>query len=237
MLVEHFQLIGKKSSQEDAYFISKDQRLIVVCDGVGGHTTGEVASRTIVQSIAKQYEDACESSNLIDLSTMLNQAIQSLNNLAEHSPNLLGSSTTIALVYFDDDKINITHIGDSRVIMIRDRIEELWSTKDHSIVQELFDAGILKTQDQMRKHPYSNRITKAITAGKAFSDDIEIQKIPLMSVGDYLIVCSDGLLENYTNQDLYTIHRTNGSKEFANIIRSKCEESSKDNTTVIMISH
>ena len=51
------------------------------------------------------------------------------------------------------------------------------------------------------------------------------------------IIKADLEILNYTNQDLYTIHRTNGSKEFANIIRSKCEESSKDNTTVIMISH
>lgn len=237
MLVEYFQLLGKKTSQEDAYFISKDQRLIVVCDGVGGHATGDVASRTIVQSLAKQYEDACQKSSLIDVSAMLNLAIESLNNLAECSPNLSGSSTTIALVYFDHDKINVTHIGDSRVIMLRDNNEEIWATKDHSIVQELFDAGILKTHEQMRKHPYSNRITKAITAGKVFSEDIEIQKIPLMNSGDYLIICSDGLLENYTNQDLHTIHRTNGSKEFGNIIKSQCEKSSKDNTTVIMVSH
>lgn len=203
MVVRHFQLLGRKTTQEDAFYISDDNRMIVVCDGVGGHTSGELASNEIIRSIKMQYEASCSKNEPLDLSELVSQATSSLNNTASKDPQFVGSSTTLAILFFkEDNSSNIAHIGDSRVILLREKSRNYWATKDHSIVQELYDAGVLKTEDQMRTHPYKNRITRAITAGKEISNDLTIQELHRMEEGDCFIVCSDGLLENYTNSEL-----------------------------------
>jgi len=236
MLINHFQLIGSKTKQEDAFYISSDNRMIAVCDGVGGHVNGEMASNVIIESIKHQYESYSQGEAAIDISEMVMIAANSLNDCAILNPDLIGSSTTLAILFFqDDNNAVVTHIGDSRVLLLRKSEEEYWSTKDHSIVQELYDAGILKTEDQMRTHPYNNRITRAITAGKEITNDLSIQKIPYEDDRDCFIVCSDGLLENYTNNDLQKLYRENTMAYMVDVIKAKCEQFSKDNTTVVVI--
>lgn len=238
MVVQHFQLLGKKSTQEDAFYISEDNKMFVVCDGVGGHVNGELASNEIVNNLQAQYESACLNNTVVDLAKMVENAIISLNEKAVMDSRLIGSSTTLAILYFENERQALSvHIGDTRVILLRGNGTEYWATKDHSIVQELFDAGVLKTEDQMRAHPYKNRITRAITAGKEFSSDLCIQQVPAMERKDCFVVCSDGLLENYTNSDLQKLYDSNDSSAMPDILRDECEQNSKDNTTVMVISH
>lgn len=235
-MIRSFQHIGKKANQEDSYFISDDQCLFVACDGVGGRSFGAQASATIVGQIGLQYQDVSNKKlDKIDIRIFIANAIDFLNSKAQKEPELLGASTTLALLYKKEEINIVAHIGDSRVIVLFANDQTPWSTKDHSMVQELFDAGVLTSEESMRTHPMNNRITRSITAGENHLDQVDIQSIPLKEKSTICLVCTDGLLEHYTTQDLADLFDTEGFDKAWEIIDQKCKDESRDNSTVISI--
>lgn len=236
MKVLNFQILGKKSLQEDAFYISPDQKLFVVCDGVGGRDKGEVASNSIVKGIRDRYE----SSSSIDVSieevkSMVTDSIMNLNKMADEKPQLKGIGTTIALLFLTQSSCYTAHLGDSRVIMLENNTSAIWSTKDHSVVQELFDAGVLKSEEEMQSHPYRNRITNAIIAGEDKAVHVVFQQTPRIEDFNFVLVCSDGLLEHYTNEDLSKLLSKEDYKMEFKKLENQCYNFSRDNSTVILI--
>ena len=179
MIIKHFQTIGKKATQEDAFYISTDHRLFVICDGVGGRHHGDLASQSIVNELTRHYESPVSQKRTFgQIKKYLNASLQKLETLSDDQNELKGISTTLALLYIKDDQYHTAHIGDSRIILLSSTNTSFWSTKDHSVVQELYDAGVLKSEMDMRTHPYRNRITRAITASESSLEDITFQSTP-----------------------------------------------------------
>ena len=235
MILKHFQILGKKANQEDAYFYSQDHSLFVVCDGVGGRNGGEVASRTIVENIRKQYVSIADKKiDLTLINDMIRSAIEDLNEISTEQDTLDGMSTTLALLYVSNGRAYTAHIGDSRIRKLNQSNKEIWSTKDHSIVQELFDAGVLNSESDMQKHPYRNRITKAIVANNTKLSDVVFDEIPTIDNNDIFIVCSDGLLEHYTNNSLLDAFAKRDFEDVFFDMKMTCEKNSRDNSTVII---
>lgn len=234
--VLYFHEIGHRPYQEDMYFISPDHKLFIVCDGVGGSNEGGNASKKIINTISTLYAKAAKG----DIETLIKYLIVESNKalFCEGDSPCSPSSTTLALVYIDENKAYFAHIGDSRIFYINPKLREWWMSKDHSFVQELYDAGIIESEHEMKSHPLKSRITRAITNDTIIGiDDIQIEKIDTLKPGDIMLVCSDGALERLISSDVVEIftQKNVSFEESFNRLKDICTEFSKDNYTAIGI--
>lgn len=200
--------IGQRSNQED-YFWKRDataaDRLFIVCDGMGGHEHGEVASTTICESLGKWFEqninqnEALRDQQLLDALQYAHSNLNALDN--SDSPKKMG--TTLTLVYFHSGGVTAAHIGDSRIYHVRPGVGVLYQSFDHSLVYELFKMGSIEFEE-INTHPKKNIITNAITPGP---DTLQPDIIHITDIqpGDYFYLCSDGMLEHMGNEELYSL--------------------------------
>jgi PPM family protein phosphatase len=231
MRVLQFTQIGSRKKQEDSLFISDDNKLFVVCDGVGNSVDGAGASQSITNSIHHYYKGGHE---LLPEDTV--KGLISNANMDLIHNQLVGSSSTLALLFLNFGNAYITHLGDSKIFYISQN--KWWATKDHSFVQELYEAGILASESEMKSHPLRSRITKAVTDEPlVIEDDIHIKVIPNIIEGDIFILCTDGVLENLTSDELVDIFSNSklSFEERFKTLQNICTQYSKDNNTAVAI--
>ncbi len=198
---------------EDSYKLLPEQSAVVVCDGMGGHAAGEVASATAAETISDwiQGGDDQEASptraelgadwplEAIRLAAAVRLANRRLYNEAARSHKLRGMGTTVAAALFRPGSVITAHVGDSRVYRISAQgIEQL--TVDHSWVAELLESGQVRPED-VEHFADKNVITRALGTRAGVQVDLGIH--PTHS-GEIYLVCSDGLC-GYVNDD--EIHR------------------------------
>jgi serine/threonine protein phosphatase PrpC len=183
-----------RDHNEDAIAIQPDDGrgyyLAIVCDGMGGHSAGEVASALAVGVINEFIED-----NWGDLDPMvlLREAFalasDRIDDQAAHNPTAHGMGCTCVAVLGTREQFWVAHAGDSRAYVVRgDQVEQI--TVDHTMVQELVEQGLL-TPEQASVHPYRGRISRCLGHGKQKSD-ADVGTFELAK-GDNLLLCSDGL--------------------------------------------
>lgn len=236
MKVYHFNQQGKRPKQEDSLFISDDLTLFVICDGVGGGSSGGLASHVITESISKHF-NSLEEDPIILIKDLILTANQDLKQSCERF-EVHDSSTTIALLLIRKNEAYATHIGDSKIFYISTGKAEWWVSKDHSFVQELYEAGILESEYEMKTHPMRSRITQAISNDHPINiDNIRIHHIPNISSKDIFILCTDGVMEKLSSEEMINLFsdKKSSTEETFNIIKFKCAEGSKDNNTAIVI--
>jgi protein phosphatase len=165
-------------------------RLLVVADGMGGHRGGAVASREAIAAIGASFADARPAP---DASTFLSRAITEANarvfSLARQDPELAGMGTTVVALLFDPaGRATVAHVGDSRCYRLRHRrLEPL--TQDHSVVAEMLQRGVL-TPEEAAYHPRRNEILRSVGVLR----DVQVEVAPVdVAVGDWFLLCSDGL--------------------------------------------
>ena len=128
----------------------------------------------------------------------------------------------------------ISHLGDSKVFYMRPSTKQSWVTKDHSVVQELFDAGVINSEEEKRVHPMSNKITQVVKASKLLSiDDIKVKSINEVEKGDLILLCTDGALESYYEDELidHFCNKYITLKSKWEMFAETCKLHSKDNNT------
>ena len=184
-----------RDENQDAvgYFQTKDGEwtLLVVCDGMGGHAAGQLASSLAVATLSEVFNRQIAE---VDAVATLEQAIRAANaaifQAAQESPEKRGMGTTVAALAVSSDQAFVAHVGDSRVYRIRPgTIERM--TKDHSAVQRMVDGGLL-TEEQAAEHPDANILSKCVGAKGDLDPDI---RGPIaIDPGDRFLLCSDGLV-------------------------------------------
>ncbi|MBX2903314.1 MAG: serine/threonine-protein phosphatase [Chitinophagales bacterium] len=228
--IEHiaFTNSGSRPTNQDAYFA--DKNLFIVCDGVGGNAYGEVASKIACTSLAHYFaENPTTTYDYPYLSRALHRTVQQFKETTNKYPETKGMATTVALIVFNKAGANIAWLGDSRVYHIRHG-QILFVTEDHSLINELSKKG--EDTSAIKK----NFITKSLNA-KADSEfsiqtllETEIQK------GDYFFLCTDGVLENITEEILCReLSSEDSVKNKAQKIFSLCEGNTSDNFTFQLI--
>jgi len=231
---------GKRLQQEDSYFVDDvSQKTFIICDGVGGSSGGQVASSTTIEFLAK-YVPALNHA-IIDDAIIISLFKVTTNNLLEvlnGHPENEGMATTIVLAWFTSKEVIISHLGDSRAYVVKPSSNSYWHTKDHSLVQELYDAGIIKSEADMQSHPMKNRITRAITS--SVRSDVtapSITRFDNLDPGDMIMLCSDGVLEAFQNEEFISIlmDETLPFVEKGKKIQEECELKSTDNNTCIIL--
>jgi protein phosphatase len=199
---------------EDTCAANLDLGVFVVCDGVGGAASGEVASELAAQSFLRLMAAAREeqSSSEDGISAGVEYANQAVYHKSRSAADLRGMATTLVALVFTPaaecsnvipesaGTVWIANIGDSRCYLLRaGTFSQL--TRDHSVVEEQVRAGVL-TRQQADVSPIRNVITRAVGSEAAVDADIEC--LPAQS-GDLFLLCSDGLIRDLDDEDLAAI--------------------------------
>lgn len=183
-----------RKDNEDSVFVLPDRQLFMVADGVGGHNSGELASRMAVGYMAQfvalhpieQMKDSFELKDyFFSLFTGANELIYGKSS--SESDNR-GMATTAVLCYLRDNKAYVVNVGDSRCYLVREgNLHQV--TNDHSLVQEMINKGLI-TQEEAEERPDKNMITRALGGeSKVRPDFFVFETFP----GDTIILCTDGL--------------------------------------------
>lgn len=183
-----------RSGNEDSLFVLPDQQLYIVADGVGGHNSGELASRLAVGFMAQYVamNPLKNVQNTKELKKYFQNCFAGANELifskAGEGSEYAGMATTTVMTYLRDDTCYVINVGDSRAYLVRDGIMRQL-TEDHTLVQTLVNSGAI-TKEQALTHPDRNMITKAIGGDKTIEPDFyRFRTYP----GDLIIMCTDGL--------------------------------------------
>lgn len=201
-----------RENNEDAggvFYNKTSQQLLVLCDGMGGHQAGEVASQFVTKELQQRFEEE----NLIEahqaedwLRTTVKNINRELYQLSIDRPEYSGMGTTCVCALVFDDYIVVANIGDSRAYLINSRdVEQI--TSDHSFVNHLVMIGQI-TEEEAFSHPQRNIITKVMGTDKLVTPDIFVKRL---NYYDYLILNSDGLTDYVRDTQLQEIIKDNES--------------------------
>jgi len=226
--------IGQRPNQEDS-IIQWNNRLFVLCDGMGGHEKGEVASQTVCQSLVTWFEQNVNPNDPFtddQLREALEYAYQQLDQYADGNPKQMG--TTLTLLYIHAQGVTAAHIGDSRIYHIRPGVGVLYQSRDHSLVFDLFQSGEI-TFEEMKNFKQKNIVTRAMTPGEDNRMRADIIHITDVQTGDYFYLCSDGMLEQMSNDELAGILSSKDPDAEKQSLLIKATSGNQDNHTAWII--
>lgn len=229
--------VGKKREMnQDSIFVSDSPvgplpNLYIVADGMGGHAAGDFASRYAIE-VAVNYIKSSKVKNPVSL---LRRAFVYANSevykAAEEDKEKAGMGTTMVACVVSDKELYVANIGDSRLYLVNDEIEQL--TMDHSLVEELIRTGQLN-RSKGRNHPEKNIITRAMgSREEALPDFFEKTLEP----GDKILLCSDGLSNMVENDEIKDLINENENIESAvdSLIDRANYYGGMDNISVVII--
>ena len=224
--------IGQRDNQEDS--ISQwDNRLFVLCDGMGGHEHGEVASQTVSQAIVEWYKArAIEPLTKAQIEDALAYAYAKLDEKDRGEFRKMG--TTLTLLYIGSNGVLAAHMGDSRIYHIRPNVGVLYQSRDHSLVFDLFQSGEI-TYEEMSNFAQKNIVTRAMTPGEDNRMRPDIIHITDVKPGDYFYMCSDGMLEQMSNEELVNLLSSDVSDEEKRIQLLQATSNNQDNHSAWLI--
>jgi protein phosphatase len=236
-----------RSGNEDCYKIDIDHDLFMVCDGMGGHLAGDVASSEACEVINHCFAGAAEEisadstlalgADLPPRGDLLIRAIRIANRSiymkSRSRDDYSGMGTTIAAGVLEDDLLHIAHVGDSRVY----RLEEkglVRLTTDHSWVSELEQTGAI-SESEAANFPSKNVITRALGVRETVEIDYRANKI---GEGEIYIFCSDGLCGYADDDEIFSVAKDCGNDVelmTENLVQLANDHGGQDNVTVVAL--
>jgi len=219
---------NKRKVNEDSFLINEGLGLWVVADGMGGHGSGDVASKiateTIVQCVSEGYS----------LTDSIYLAHQQILSAARQGLGQWGMGTTVVALKINGDDYEIGWVGDSRAYLLEGQ-QMYQLTRDHSMVQEMVDRGEISAAEA-EFHPQRNVIVQAV--GSPEIDDVRVDVIAdTMQAGDMLLLCSDGLTTEVSEMDIAGILLESADAEIKTkkLITASLTAGGKDNVTVVVV--
>lgn len=238
--------LGQRQNQEDSMFpaygtSTSSDRLYILCDGMGGHEKGEVASATVCEAMSNTILSRWNADEPLSDGLLL-QAIEDAYDALDGKDNgeERKMGTTMTFVCFHADGVTVAHIGDSRVYQLRPATKKepariMFQTRDHSLVNDLIAIGEI-TEEEAKTHPQKNVITRAMQPCQERRAKATIAHLTDIKEGDYFYMCSDGMLEQTTDENLLFIitNPKTGDKDKVEMLREVTSEN-KDNHTAHLI--
>lgn len=235
--------VGKKrKNNEDSFFakiFDKDLALFIVADGLGGYEGGEIASNILVKKVSSYIEEsrkillnASEQKvkNILNVSLLL--ANDEIYKLEKTNEQYKGMGTTIVVVLQVKNKLFYLSVGDSRIYYIStkdSKIEQV--TVDDTYVNELIKTNVI-TEEEAKIHPQKHVLTKAVGIVKNLSADVKLLDVK----NGYLLLCSDGVTNTITTDELLNIFIKNSLDNLADkIVDTANDNGGIDNITAIVI--
>lgn len=227
---------GVRENNEDyiKFYVDNNQsnlsRVIVLCDGMGGHAYGEIASKIVAESVFATLDSNRADFTEDDLQLALDNALIALNK-ANVYDDCKKMGTTLVVAVINKNNVLVGHVGDSRCYLFDDDGIKLFRTKDHSKVAEAVEAEIL-TEEEAINSEYKNILTRCVIAGKT-DVKIEIDRLDIKDK-DRLLLCSDGVIDAIRDEELSEILVNRNINDALALIDSKCQMKSHDNYSVII---
>ena len=234
-----------RSHNEDAVYVNPALGLAILADGMGGYNAGEVASGMVTTLLGSELEKAFtlqephlpgrdgQSRAHYLLETEIARANSSVYQAAQSQPQYAGMGTTLVMALFYDNGMTVAHIGDSRLYRLRGE-EFLQVTRDHSLLQEQIDSGML-TPEQARHSQNKNLVTRAVGVDPAVEPEIrDYAVLP----GDIYLLCSDGLNDMVEDEEIgMTLQMLSANLELAatQLVQMANDNGGRDNVSVILV--
>lgn len=226
-----------RKGNEDNFFADANEHrgLFIVADGMGGHAAGEIASQMAVEVVSsdlEQLNDLESADALASVSRSLRHANRAVFERSSAERDKMGMGSTASVLVLSDDRFIIGHLGDSRIYRLRGA-EFAQLTRDHSVVQEQIDAGLI-TPDEARRHRQSNVITRCVGMGWDVEPDIVDGEV---LQGDTFLLASDGLtgmVEDWRLQQLLS-SRVAPARMVDAMIAEANARGGVDNITVVIV--
>jgi protein phosphatase len=246
--VQHFGLTNvgmKRTHNEDNFLSLPEENLYLVADGMGGHSSGEIASQIAVEAISNFFKATRQDEEItwpykMDKNRPYDEnrfimavklANLRIHEAAQREARYRGMGTTLAGMNFSDGHALTAHVGDSRVYLVRNgQMTQL--TEDHSLLNDYIKARKL-TEDEIANFPHKNVIVRAL--GMKDTVLVDLSRHP-MQAGDIYLACSDGLSGMVTDPRMLEIVKAN--QELKAAAEKLIEEANKnggvDNITVVL---
>ncbi len=231
----------KRKENEDFFLIHLEKNLFIAADGMGGHNAGEVASLNATKHINQYFSFKLLSEITGDgdeirrrMVASLSGANRKLREMASANPSYRGMGCTVVMALIEGDDLHLCHVGDSRAYLCnRSGIQLL--TTDHSYVMGLVAAGKM-TPEEARNSNLKNELTQAIGALQTVKPDYNCYTL---RDGDKLLLCSDGLWDMVSDEEIYRLVKKNRSAETIcnELIQKANEAGGKDNITAVLVIH
>lgn len=206
--------------------------LFSVADGMGGASAGEYASRMALQTLAKEYYGSHFESVPITLRAAVEQANARIHEESESNLAYSGMGTTVSATVVLGDWLYIAQVGDSRVYLLRERSGIRQLTDDHSLVEEQVRSGMISAEEA-KNHSLKNLITRAVGIKPQVSVDLFSLRV---QQGDTLLICSDGLSNMVSDDEISTTLSAGNLKEATErLIENALDGGGTDNITAITI--
>lgn len=223
-----------RAVNQDCLYYDPHGRFFIVADGMGGHAGGQEASKIATQTISEYLEKHWESQ--LDSETLLHQAVERANDqiLADQTthPERAEMGTTVVAVIFRQEQSWCVHVGDSRLYLWRE--DELCQlTEDHTWVAWALKSGTISPQEA-EVHPWRHVLSQCLGRKELYSIDIDMINI---QPGDRLLLCSDGLTGEVSEEEIINYLKTSETCEQAvvQLITTAKKNGGSDNITVIVI--
>jgi serine/threonine protein phosphatase PrpC len=237
----------RRKLNEDNFIVDLETNLYAVCDGMGGHNAGEVASKMAIESLAAFIQKSHREKEItwpygldVNLSfdgnrlkTAIKLANKKVYKAADNREEYTGMGTTVVAALVSGNVLTLGSAGDSRCYLIRDGILTQL-TRDDSWVSAAWAEGILNSEE-IERHPLKNVITKAVGA----KDTIEIDVVEqLLNAGDVALICSDGLHSMMNDEAILktvTPFPADLAQAASQLIDAANEAGGKDNVSVVLL--
>ena len=242
----NLQELGQRQNQEDSLFpalgkSTPDDRLFVLCDGMGGHEKGEVASATVCETICSTILSAWNPNEALSDELFL-QALSAAYDALDAKDNgeERKMGTTLTFLCLHTNGATVAHIGDSRIYQLRPASKKsqariVFRTQDHSLVNDLVKIGEI-TEEEAKHHPQKNVITRAMQSCQEHRAKADIAHLTDIQLGDYFYMCSDGMLEEASDENILNIiTKPNVTDEQKLEMLRQVTEDNKDNHTAHLI--
>ncbi len=229
-----------RENNEDSVAYDDAARLGVLADGMGGYNAGEIASGMatafIKSEMARWLSEAGRHAKTREIRRALEICVDNANrsifNAANSNSQYHGMGTTLVVAVFQDEKLMLGHIGDSRCYRLRaGSFEQI--TKDHSLLQEQIDAGLLTTE-QAATSSYKNLVTRALGVDDTVALELHEHEV---QPGDLYVMCSDGLSDMVDDVEIASIVDKESTMEQMtdDLISAANEHGGRDNISVLLV--
>lgn len=240
-----FTQVGKRPNQEDSLYpplgtATEQQRVFLVCDGMGGHSHGEIASNIVANTIGQALDRAtvqrslCMSEMQEAFVEALNEARAALDEADDEGNEERKMGTTLTLLALCTDGCLAIHIGDSRIYQFRKGQGIVFRTTDHTLVNQLIALGEM-TPEEALTSPSRHTLTKAVMPHQQRPSQPEITKITQVQPGDRFLLCSDGVYEQISDEELTTLFTQNDEDAQQQLQQCCTQRETHDNHTAYIV--
>ena len=215
-----------RKNNEDSLYIKEcnGYLILAICDGMGGHNSGEVASNMAVKSVEK-WQPPSEGELMKSLKKLVEEININIYLKSKSSDELKGMGTTLSIAVVKNKKLYYAHVGDSRIYIFDNKLKQI--TSDHTLTAELIKKGV-----KVEGKRYSNFITRAVGVTTIETPDLgELELKDNFSV----FLCTDGVTKYLTDEEIENILKNEKESSVVDFIVDEClNRGGKDNITCIL---